>query len=63
MKLGSSPYFLVVTRNYNDLTDSLHDVLLTFIIVIPFVLLLTAFLSFRFAAAAIKPLEEIHNEA
>ncbi len=58
MKLGSSPYFLVVTRNYNDLTDSLHDVLLTFIIVIPFVLLLTAFLSFRFAAAAIKPLEE-----
>ena len=58
MNLGSSPYFLVVARNYDDLTDSLHDVLFTFIIVIPFVLLLTAFLSFRFATAAIKPLEE-----
>ncbi|MGB9856008.1 MAG: sensor histidine kinase [Caldisericum exile] len=57
-KLNSTNYYLVVARNYDNLEASLHEVLFSFLFVVPFILLLTIILSYRFASSAIRPIEE-----
>jgi signal transduction histidine kinase len=57
-KLNDTNYFLLVGMNYDNLLSSLHDVLVSFLLIVPFIIALTIFLSYRFANNAIKPIEE-----
>jgi len=57
-KLNDTDYFLLVGMNYDNLLSSLHDVLVSFLLIVPFIIALTIFLSYRFANNAIKPIEE-----
>jgi signal transduction histidine kinase len=57
-KLNDTNYFLLVGMNYDNLLSSLHNVLVSFLLIIPFIIALTIFISYRFANNAIKPIEE-----
>ncbi|BAL80268.1 sensor histidine kinase [Caldisericum exile] len=57
-KLNNTNYYLLVARNYDDLRSSLNEVLISFLLVVPFILLIIIFLSYRFASSAIRPIEE-----
>ncbi len=57
-KINNSDFYLLVAKNYDDLISSLNNVLISFLLAIPFVFVITLILSYRFANEAIKPIEE-----
>lgn len=57
-RIGDTSYFVRVGRTYENINESLESIIFSFLIIIPFVILITSFTSYKFASLAIKPLEE-----
>ena len=61
-RIGTTSYFVRVGRTYENLNASLESIIISFLIVIPFVVFITGFASYRFATFAIKPFEESYRK-
>lgn len=56
--IKNSPYYVTVARSYDDIKDMLGNIIISFSIIIPFIVLITGLFSYRIASLAILPIEE-----
>jgi signal transduction histidine kinase len=56
------PYYVTVARTYDDIHDAFGSIIASFLIMIPFVVAVTGFASFKLASLAITPIEESYRE-
>jgi signal transduction histidine kinase len=56
------PYYVTVARTYDDVDGALQSIIATFLVIIPFVVVITGLVSFKLASLAISPIEESYRE-
>jgi len=57
-EIKNSSYYVTVARSYDDIKDTLENIIFSFSIIIPFVILVIGLFSYRIASIAIYPIEE-----
>lgn len=57
-EIKNSSYYVTVARSYDDIKDMLGNIVISFSIIIPFVILVIGLSSYRIASIAIYPIEE-----
>lgn len=57
-EIKNSSYYVTVARSYDDIKDILGNIVISFSIIIPFVILVIGLFSYRIASIAIYPIEE-----
>jgi len=60
--VSHTPYYVTVARTYDDIRDVLRGIIASFLIMIPFVIVVTGLASFKLASLAIAPIEESYRE-
>jgi signal transduction histidine kinase len=55
-------YYVTVARTYDDANGALGSIIASFLVTIPFVIVVTGLLSFKLASLAISPIEESYRE-
>jgi signal transduction histidine kinase len=56
------PYYVTVARTYDDVDGVLRSIIASFLVIIPFVVVITGLVSFKLASLAISPIEESYRE-
>jgi len=60
--VSQGPYYVTVARTYDDIHSALTTIIVSFLIMIPFVIVVTGLVSFKLASLAITPIEESYRE-
>jgi len=61
-EVAQRSYYVTVGRTYEDIHDALGSIVTSFLIMIPFVVVMTGLVSFKLASLAISPIEESYKE-
>ncbi len=56
------PYYVTVARTYDDVDGALRSIIASFLVIIPFVVVITGLVSYKLASLAISPIEESYRE-
>jgi signal transduction histidine kinase len=56
--VNNMPYYVTVARTYDDIKDTLKNIVISFLIIIPFIISIIGFASYKLASLAIAPIEE-----
>lgn len=57
-QVGTIPYYVTVARTYDDINDTLGSIVISFLIIIPFIISIIGLASYKLASLAIAPIEE-----
>lgn len=61
-EVAQRSYYVTVARTYDDIDGALRSIIVSFLVTIPFVIVVTGLVSFKLASLAISPIEESYRE-
>lgn len=60
--VNNTPYYVTVGATYEEVNDSLKNVIISFLLIIPIITLITGVASYKLANIAINPIKESYEE-
>ncbi|MGC9124699.1 MAG: histidine kinase dimerization/phospho-acceptor domain-containing protein, partial [Caldisericaceae bacterium] len=58
----NQPYYVTVGMTYEDISNSINNILLSFLLILPFILIITLLASYKLASTAINPIEQSYRD-